>query len=831
MRLLLHIARCGLFVIVLGVGGVYPSPATAQTTVRGTVTDADTGAPLPSANVQIANTYQGTITNAEGAFSLQVDALPVTLIVRFIGYETQRRTIERIPNAPIRIALPPSTLEMDELVVTGENPAERIMRRVIERKQQWREALDTYRVEAYNRFTVANDTGIVSIIETQTQAYWDKARGMREVQTAKRQTANLDIDDAIPSALFVANLYDDNIEIGGHTLMGVTHPDALSHYTFTLDSTRVIDGQRVYDISVRPDGRLRSAFEGRVAVLDSAYAVLEADLRPNRSFVFPPPVRTYRVQLKQQFSNFGGSFWLPVDLRAEHEMNIALTGLISLPPIRINQVSRLTRYATNVPLPDSLYERDERVVMDSTAIARLDALAAEPTAPDTLAFAGGASVPLTADEQRAYRDIDSTATLEKAFAPRGPLGRLLRARMEAEDSADDGSASSPVATQSSRTYLGGVDIDRQLRPLVWYNRVEGLHAGAALQLDVEDRFMVEGRGGYNTSVEAPLRWTYGVRTALRLGPDRATRLVGSYRYGVDRQYRSPVYGRLPNSLWTLGGGFDYFDYMGTERVRIGVEQQLPRWEASARVQFNTERLFSVARTTSYDLFGRNQPQPINPPVNEDLLRSLSLHVEIGDPGPQLGIFGENAVRLDIEHSNSDWLSSGFDFTRFQVQLDGHVETFFQRRALPNALDVRLVGGTFTGTLPVQRFGIVDASWRPFNVFGTLKTLAHRPYRGEQYAALHWEHSFRTVPLELLGLYGLAERGYNILLHGGHGRSWIADARQTELLQQGIPISDPNGLHHELGLSVSGLLGAFRLDLTKRLDAPGFTVGLGLARLY
>lgn len=816
--------------IVLALGGG-ASPATAQPTIQGTVIDAETNTPLPSANIQIAGTYQGTITNAEGAFSLQVDALPVTLIVRFIGYTTQRRTIERGPDAPIRIALSPSTLEMDELVVTGENPAERIMRRVIERKQRWRADLATYRVEAYNRFTVANDTGIVSIIETQTQAFWDKKRGMREVQTGRRQTANLDVDGAIPSARFVTNLYDDNIEMGGHTLMGVTHPDALSHYTFTLDSTRAIDGQRVYDIGVQPAGRLRSAFVGRVAVLDSAYALLEADLRPNRSFVFPPPVRTYRVHLEQQFSNFGGSFWLPIDLRAEHDVQLAFTGLISLPPIRINQVSRLTRYETNIPLPDSLYERDERVVMDSTAFARLDALAAEPVGPDTLAFAGRASVPLTTNERRAYRTIDSTTTLEKAFAPRGPLGRLIRARMDAEDTAAEGAASSPVAPQSSETYLGGVDIDRQLRPILWYNRVEGLHAGAALHLDVEDRFLVEGRGGYNTSIEAPLQWTYGARTALRLGADRTTRLFGSYRYGVDRQYQSPVYGRLPNSIWTLGGGFDYFDYLGNERVRVGVEQQLPRWELSVRAQYNTERQFSVARNTSYDLFGRNQPQPINPPVNEDLLRSLSLHVEIGDPGPQLGIFGENVVRVDIEHSNPDWLSSAFDFTRFQLQLDGHIETFFQRRAMPNALDVRLVGGTFTGTLPVQRFGIVDASWRPFSVFGTLKTLPDRPYQGEQYAALFWEHSFRTVPLELLGLYGLAERGYNILLYGGHGRTWIADKREAALRRSGLPRAAPDGVHHEIGLAISGVLGAFRLDITKRLDAPGLTLGMGLARLY
>lgn len=827
MRHLVYVVYYGLLVVILS-GGLVPSVAGAQTTVQGTVTDASTGGPLPSANIQVAGTYQGTITNADGAFSLQLDALPATLVVRYIGFETVRRRIETPPAQPLQITLPRSTLQMEEVVVSGENPAERIMRRVIEQKQQWRAELATYRADAYNRFTVANDTGIVSIIETQTRAFWDKNEGMREVQTAKRQTANLDIDDALPAALFVANLYDDNIEIGGHSLMGVTHPEALQHYTFTLDSTRAIDGQVVYDIGVEPDGRLRSAFTGRVAVLDSAYALLEADLRPNRSFVFPPPVRSYRVHFTQQFSNFGRSFWLPVDLRAEHEINVAFTGLISLPPIRIDQVSRLSGYEANVPLPDSLYRRSERVVMDSTARARIDALAARPVESDTLAFAGS-SVPLTIAERRAYRQIDSTATIEKAFAPRGPLGRLIRARMDDENEAS--SEGGPVAAQASGEYLGGVDIERELRPRLWYNRVEGLHAGASFALDVEDRFRIGGEGGYNTSAASPLAWTYGAQARLRLGPDRQTRLVGSYRYGVDRRYRSPVYGRIANTIWTLGGGLDYFDYFGNERVRVGIEREVAALESTVKLRFNNERQFAVERTTSYDLFGRNRLQPPNPSIDEGMLRSLSLTVGIGDTSPQLGIFGDSRLMVQVEHSTTDWLSSDYDFTRFHAQLDGHIETFFQRRLLPNALEVRVVGGTFTGTLPVQRFGIVDASWRPFSVFGALKTLEDRPYQGEQYAALFWEHSFRTVPLELLGLYGLAEQGYNIVLYGGHGQTWISDARHAELRRRGIPITDSDGMHHELGLSISGVLGALRLDLTKRLDAPGFTVGLGLARLY
>ena len=64
-------------------------------------------------------------------------------------------------------------------MVTGEDPARNIMRKVIERKQQWRDSLRTYRAEAYNRFTLANDTGIVSINEVLTDVYWDREKGQQ----------------------------------------------------------------------------------------------------------------------------------------------------------------------------------------------------------------------------------------------------------------------------------------------------------------------------------------------------------------------------------------------------------------------------------------------------------------------------------------------------------------------------------------------------------------------------------------------------------------------------------------------------------------------------
>jgi hypothetical protein len=186
------------------------------------------------------------------------------------------------------------------------------------------------------------------------------------------------------------------------------------------------------------------------------------------------------------------------------------------------------------------------------------------------------------------------------------------------------------------------------------------------------------------------------------------------------------------------------------------------------------------------------------------------------------------LRLEVEHSAPDLLASDFSFTRFQALFEWRAPTFFKRRLLPNTLDLKLYGQTYTGKLPVQRYGSVDATIGYLNRFGALKTGLERPYRGGSSAGIFWEHNFKTVPFELLGLNRLAHKALNLIVFGGHGRTWNNVSKSGPLADE---VLGSDGWHHEAGVSLSGLFSLLRIDFSKRLDASGFAIGIGAARIF
>jgi TonB-dependent SusC/RagA subfamily outer membrane receptor len=96
------------------------SAALAQKrTVTGLVKD-ENGIGMPGVNVLIKGTAQGTTTDSDGKFTLEVREENPTLVFTFVGYKTTEVSVGTQSN--IDLALSPDLATLSEVVVTGYTP-------------------------------------------------------------------------------------------------------------------------------------------------------------------------------------------------------------------------------------------------------------------------------------------------------------------------------------------------------------------------------------------------------------------------------------------------------------------------------------------------------------------------------------------------------------------------------------------------------------------------------------------------------------------------------------------------------------------------------------
>lgn len=92
------------------------SVVAAPTVITGTVVD-ESGEAVIGANVLLQGTSQGTITNMNGRFELNVSDLPVTLEISYIGFV--RQSVKVSSAKPVVVTLKSDNQVMEEVVVTG----------------------------------------------------------------------------------------------------------------------------------------------------------------------------------------------------------------------------------------------------------------------------------------------------------------------------------------------------------------------------------------------------------------------------------------------------------------------------------------------------------------------------------------------------------------------------------------------------------------------------------------------------------------------------------------------------------------------------------------
>ncbi len=142
---------------------IYPQEA-GKTVIKGTVTDANTGEPVPFVYVLLKGTSVGTVTDKQGKYSIRTNVKAAEVRFSFIGYEAESRSIQNGAEQTIDIRLKLSSITLSEITVkpgkreysNKNNPAVDLIEKVIEHKDQNRKESDDYlEYEKYEKTLLA----------------------------------------------------------------------------------------------------------------------------------------------------------------------------------------------------------------------------------------------------------------------------------------------------------------------------------------------------------------------------------------------------------------------------------------------------------------------------------------------------------------------------------------------------------------------------------------------------------------------------------------------------------------------------------------------------
>lgn len=135
-----------LFLLVL-----FPVTIYAQSTVSGTVTDAENGMPLPGVNILVSGTQNGTMTDFDGKYTLSNITTNDTLIYSYLGFVTQK--IPYSGQESLEVALAHQTSSLQEIVLIGYGSTN---------KQDATGAVDQISTEDFNEGAITSPAQLIS---------------------------------------------------------------------------------------------------------------------------------------------------------------------------------------------------------------------------------------------------------------------------------------------------------------------------------------------------------------------------------------------------------------------------------------------------------------------------------------------------------------------------------------------------------------------------------------------------------------------------------------------------------------------------------------------
>lgn len=370
------------------------------TKIRGKVTDVNTSEAIPFVNVYLVGTTVGTTTDFDGNYYFETREKADSIAVSFIGYERQSQAIKLNRYQEINFSLRSNDFQLDEVVVVaGENPADILMRKVIDRKKTNRNnQLESYQCEVYNKiqFDANNfdeklkskrllkqfdfvfnyiDTSTVNgktylpvfISETLSDLYVKKNpdKKVEHIKAAKGSgIENPTIAQFMGNLYQEVDVYENHIPIFAKNFVSPLADFTFGYYRFYLIDSAFLENQWCYKLMFKPRRKQELTFTGSLWIHDTTYAVrkLEFDVASDANINF-----INDLSIRQEFKQLENKYWFMVldymvaDFTLTDE-NKRLPGFYG------QRTTTYKDFLLNQPRDDSFYNQTMNVTIDESSM-------------------------------------------------------------------------------------------------------------------------------------------------------------------------------------------------------------------------------------------------------------------------------------------------------------------------------------------------------------------------------------------------------------------------------------------------------------------------------
>ena len=369
-----------------------------KTIVTGIIIDAIFKEPIPFVNVYFNETKIGTISDIDGRFALSSYYGSDTIVVSFIGYETEKIKIAKDGKQNINIILNELTTSLQEIIVTPSevNPAHLIMKRVIKNKPiNNREKLSSYEYETYNKIqldinnftedfkkiktfkkidfifnhldTSQSKSALPFFIsESISNFYYNKdPRKRKEIIKATKVSGveNKSFMELTGEMYQQVNIYNNQISVFGKNFTSPITKNYLNHYKFYLIDSLFIDNNWCYQIDFTPKRKGELTFDGSLWINDTTYAIKKVNgiinKKANINFI-------NELEITQTFKQVESEIWMLI----KDELFVDFEWLDKGLGVYANKNTFYSNFTINKPKENIFFSGEDKVSISDTAVTK-----------------------------------------------------------------------------------------------------------------------------------------------------------------------------------------------------------------------------------------------------------------------------------------------------------------------------------------------------------------------------------------------------------------------------------------------------------------------------